>query len=154
MFFVLASVLGIPLSWHKTLGGDTLVWVGFELLLESYRVGISQRRADWFIRWSTEVASSPTIHMKTFEECLGRIMFVAGALEHECPFLGPLYKFLTLHPRNAIRRVPPCVSFFLNFLSRSVSIDRHYDCNQFLDKSSVAPRVDAQASSSRTGIGG
>ena len=27
--------------------------------------------------------------MKTFEEGLGRIMFVAGALEHERPFLGP-----------------------------------------------------------------
>ena len=49
---------------------------------------------------------------------------------------------------------PPYVTFILNFLSRSVSIDRHYDCNQFLDKSSVAPRVDAQASSTRTGIGG
>ena len=92
-FFVLASVLGIPLSWHKTLGGDTLVSVGIELLLESYRVGISQQRADWFIRWSTEVASSPTIHIKIFEEGLGRIMFVAGSLEHERPFLGPLYKF-------------------------------------------------------------
>ena len=76
-------------------------------------MGISQRRADWFIRWSTEVASSPTIHMKTFEEGLGRIMFVAGALEHERPFLGPLYKFLILHPRNAMRRVPPYVSFIL-----------------------------------------
>ena len=70
------------------------------------------------------------------------------------PFLGPLYKFLILHPRNAVRRVPPYVSFIPNFLSQSVSIGRHYDCNQFLDKSSVAPRVDAQASATRTGIGG
>ena len=92
--------------------------------------------------------------MKTFEEGLGRIMFVSGALEHDRPFLGPLYKFLTLHPRNAVRRVPPCVAFFLNFLSRSVSAGRHHDCNQFLDKACVSPRVDAQASSSRTGIGG
>ena len=153
VFFILASVLGIPLSWHKTSGGETLVWVGFELLLESYRVGISQRRADWFFRWSTEVASSPTIHMKSFEEGLGRIMFVAGALEHERP-LGSLCKFLTLHPRSAVRRVPPYVSFILNFLSQSVSIGRHYDCNQFLDRSNVAPRVDAQASGTRTGIGG
>ena len=26
-FFLLATVLGVPLSWHKTFGGDTLVWV-------------------------------------------------------------------------------------------------------------------------------
>ena len=49
--------------------------------------------------------------MGTFEEGLGRIMFVAGALEHERPFLAPLYKFLTMHPRNSIRRVPPYVCF-------------------------------------------
>ena len=37
VFFILAAVLGIPLSWYKTLGGDTLVWVGFELLRSSSR---------------------------------------------------------------------------------------------------------------------
>ena len=45
-------------------------------------------------------------------------------------------------------------SVHLEFLSRSVSSNRHYDCNEFLEKSGVAPRVDAQASSTRTGIGG
>ena len=29
LFFVLCAVVGVPLSWHKTCGGDTLVWVGF-----------------------------------------------------------------------------------------------------------------------------
>ena len=89
LFFGLSSVLGAPLSWHKTLGGNTLVWVGFELLLKSYKVGICQRRADWFARWATEIAAAPTDHMKAFEEGLGWIMFVAGALEHERQFLGP-----------------------------------------------------------------
>ena len=27
-FFVLCAVVGVPLSWHKTSGGDVLVWVG------------------------------------------------------------------------------------------------------------------------------
>ena len=30
--FVLCSVLGVLLSWRKTAGGDTVSWVGFELL--------------------------------------------------------------------------------------------------------------------------
>ena len=30
-FFVVCSLLGVPLSWGKTSGGDTLTWVGFEL---------------------------------------------------------------------------------------------------------------------------
>ena len=46
-------------------------------------------------------------------------MFVAGALEHERPFLVPLYKFLTMHPRDSIRRVPPVCLFYLEvFVSR------------------------------------
>ena len=54
---------------------------------------------------------------------------VAGALEHKRPFLGQV-------------------------LARSIAKNRHYDCNKFLERSRVAPRVDAQASSTRTGIGG
>ena len=49
-FFVPCAVIGVPLSWHKTSGGDVLVWVGFELLLRSRSVGISARRAEWFVR--------------------------------------------------------------------------------------------------------
>ena len=32
MFFIVCSVVGAPFSWHKTRGGDSVVWVGFELL--------------------------------------------------------------------------------------------------------------------------
>ena len=90
LFFFLCASLGVPLAWHKTAGGDTLIWVGFELLLRSHSIGISERRAEWFARWTEKIASSATVHMGSFEEGLGRIMFVAGALEHERPFLGPL----------------------------------------------------------------
>ena len=40
LFFVLCASVGVPLSWHKTCGGDTLVWVGFELMLRSRRTRI------------------------------------------------------------------------------------------------------------------
>ena len=43
--FVLCSVLGVPLSWRKTASGDTVSWVGFELLHRSYKIGLSDRRA-------------------------------------------------------------------------------------------------------------
>ena len=116
LFFVLSAVVGVPLSWHKTCGGNTLVWVGFEILLRSGSVGISSRRAEWFVRWDEKVADSPVIQMASFEEGLGRIMLVAGALEHERPFQAPLYKFLTMHPRNSVRRVPPYVAFIMRYL--------------------------------------
>ena len=55
-FFVLCSVVGVPLSWHKTSGGDTVFWVGFELLHWTHHLGISERRCS--AKWARETASS------------------------------------------------------------------------------------------------
>ena len=81
-------------------------------------------------------------------------MFVVGALELERPFLGPLYRFMSLHPRSSVRTVPPYVRLFLRNLADQVSGSRHYNCENSLESTTVAPRVDAQATSDRTGIGG
>ena len=92
--------------------------------------------------------------MGRFEEGLGRIMFVVGPLELERPFLGPLYRFMSLHLRSSARRFPPYIRFFLRYLADRVSGYRHYHCAVSMESTTVAPRVDAQASSERTGIGG
>ena len=68
-----------------------------------------------------------TINTASFEEWLGRSMYVAGALEYERPFLSPLYSFLSLHPRGAVRKVRAYVKYFLRYLSRQVSLSR-YNC--------------------------
>ena len=79
-FFVLCALSGVPLSWSKTTGGDTVAWVGFEIMHRSHSIGISTRRAEWFTKWTREVADSPTVNMDVFEEGLGRIMYVVGCL--------------------------------------------------------------------------
>ena len=154
VFFVVCDTVGIPLSWHKTSGGDVTNWVGFELLHRSYKLGVSQRRADWFVRWTRTTAEQKTVHMAAFEEGLGRVMYVAGALEHERPFLAPLHRFMTMHPRHSVQTVPPYVSFFLKFLADQVSQCRHYSCYVKEFPARSTPRVDAQASDSSAGIGG
>ena len=78
-FFLFCCTCGVPLSWNKTASGETVVWIG-----------ISQRQAQWFTKWTREVADSDQVHMARFEEGLGRIMFVVEAFELERPFLGPL----------------------------------------------------------------
>ena len=42
----------------------------------------------------SHVGHSSTVNIASFEEGLGRIMFVARALEHDRPFLRPLYKYI------------------------------------------------------------
>ena len=90
-FFVVCSLLGVPLSWGKTSGGDTLTWVGFELFHKSYRLGVSQRRAEWICRWCKEMSTTESVNTAVFEEGLGRISDVAGALEYERASLSPLF---------------------------------------------------------------
>ena len=155
LFFILCSTVGVPLSWHKkTGGGDTVVWVGFELLHRIRQLGISQRTAEWFTRWARETADAEYIHVARFEEGLGRIMFAAVALELERPLLGPWCRFMALHPRKSTRRVPSYVSFILRYLADQVARTRHCDCAETLESLAEAPRVDAQASDVRMGIGG
>ena len=153
-FFTLCSLVVAPLSWPKTAGGDTISWVGFEILNRTYKLGFSERRCQWFVRWTREVAESDHVQMTNFEEGLGRVMFVVGALEYERPFLGPLYRFLMLHPRGSVRRVPGFVKFILRFLAAQIEQTRHYSCAVELRSAPSAPRVDAQASDTRTGLGG
>ena len=134
-----SSSSGFPLAWSKTAGGDIVTWVGFELLHRYFQVGISARRAEWFSRWTRDMASPDHIHIGKFEEGLGHVMYVVGALEFERPFLGPLYKLMSIHPRNSVRRVPA-------YLDQDTGIEAFHPM-------ASAPRVDAQASLTRTGIG-
>ena len=78
-FFILCASCSVPLSWNKTAVGDTVDWIGFELLHASSELGISQRRADWFVKWTLEMANSTFVNMSRYEEGLGRIMYVVGA---------------------------------------------------------------------------
>ena len=133
--------------------GGTVTWVGFELLHRTRQLGISQIRAYWFRKWTTEVASSRTVHMASFEEGIGGVVYVAGALEYERLFLGPLYNFLSLHLRDSVRTVLLCVSFSLKHLAGQIAQCRHHDCAMKMYSDHLAPRVDAQASAGRTGIG-
>ena len=153
-FFTLCSLVVAPLSWPNTAGGDTISWVDFEILYRTYKLAFSERRCQWFVRWTREVAESDHVQMTNFEEGLGRVMFVVGALEYERPFLGPLYRFLMLHPRGSVRRVPGFVKFILRFLAAQIEQTRHYSCAVELRSAPSALRVDAQASDTRTGLGG
>ena len=90
--------------------------------------------------------------MDTFEEGLGRIIYVAGALEYERPFLAPLYMFLNIHPRDSTRKLPSHVDFILRHLSNQVEREKHHSFATQMIPTDTSLRVDAQASG--TGIGG
>ena len=85
-----------------------------------------------FIKWAKEVANSDTVNTTNFQEGLCRLTYVAGALEHERPYLSCTPPSGSSEESSGLREVLPAVPL----------------------RTSVAPRVDAQASEDRTGIGG
>ena len=48
VFFMLCVVSSVPLSWHKTAGGDEVTWVGFPW--GSHREELSGSR-DGVVKW-------------------------------------------------------------------------------------------------------
>ena len=82
----------------------TLVWVGFELMLRSWCIGIWASRADWFVRWTEKIANSSSVHLASFVEGLGRFMFVTQERRTENPFL--CYVFSTLSVEGDFQEAP------------------------------------------------
>ena len=93
------------------------------------------------MKWTRTTAEQTTVHMAKFEEGRGRVMYVTRALEHERPFVAPLCKFVTIHPRHSVQAVPSYVAFFLRFLASQVEQRRHHHaCAVPTYPSSAAPR--------------
>ena len=92
-FFVLRDSCQVPLSWNKAAGGDTVVWIGFELLHSSSKLGISQRLADWNVKMDSR---NRQLEIRECEPLRG-----GPWSDHVCGrSLKPLCRFLTLHPRG------------------------------------------------------
>ena len=100
VFFLVMTVLRIPLSWHKTRGGYVYPWVGFEFHLESWGLGLSEKRADWVVKFCRKLASEGQANTAYLEEGLGRLGYAMGALSWDRPFLAPLYIYLASQPRG------------------------------------------------------
>ena len=147
-FFIVCSIVGVTLSWNKTSGGETVTWAGFELLHrgdssesrkgEQTGSGSGQRKLRVLVLWTWRASRKAWA-----ESCTSRGHWSTRGL-----FSGPLYLFVSSPA------VPPYVSFFLRHLAAQVLECRHHHCSMKMFSDQLAPRVDAQASSDGTGLGG
>ena len=139
VFFLLRDVLGCPLSWNKTNRGTVTNWSGFELLPSKHSLGLTERRAAWVAKWARETAAARVVHVRAFNEALGRIVFATSDLELLRPFLSPPDAFATPGPRDSVRPAPAYVAFFLKFLAKSVEQERHSQCAATVVQEERAP---------------
>ena len=81
VFFLLLSVLRVPLSWAKTSGGHSLRWIGYEALLKELALGLTESRAAWLRGWFARLLEAGTVDLEDFRAGHGRAAFAFGALE-------------------------------------------------------------------------
>ena len=153
-FLWLLEIIGLQLSWKKCRGGYEFNWVGYHLLLRSFRIGLSESRAAWIIKWVTSLLAARRCHVGEFAEALGRLGFAVEALEYEKPFLAPLYKFAAVHGSAPDVKLPLYVLMVLVWIRSRIERRHTCPCRERRLPLSGALRVDARAVGSVIGIGG
>ncbi len=147
-------VLGVPLSWHKSQGGDVVRWIGYEVNLASLALGITARRAAWCVDFLLQLARDGRTDVGRLRSGLGRLCFVVGALEWERPFLAPLFAFVSKQPKGGHRALPLFVRLIAQYLASRISLRRLYP-SALARRSDIEPfRIDAAAEGDRIGVGG
>ncbi len=148
------SLLQLPISWNKIQGGSVIQWIGYELHLDHYSLGVTARRAAHAVSWLRRIIRDRRIKVAEFRSELGRLSFICGALEYERPFLSPLYAFLGVCRHQVVKSLPRFVAVACEYLASRLELRRLYPSAEKRRRSSTAPRVDARAEGQEIGIGG
>ncbi len=150
----LLVIVGVPLQWGKTAGGQRIDWVGYSFDLAQYTLGLSESRAAWAVAWCTKQADNGGGTLGELREGVGRLGFAAGALLFDAPFLSPLYAYLGVCRTTGYRKYPVFVRITLRFLADRIARRRSYNCATTPSPLEFGPRVDAAAQGDIIGIGG
>jgi hypothetical protein len=135
-------------------GGREIAWIGYAVDLRTLSLGISASRASWVCDWMNRVSRDGTVSIKELRSVIGRLAFVAGALEYERPFLSPIFTFLALHPGGGIKPIPIYLRLILRFLAARIARRRFYPSAISRSHQPHPFRVDAHADEEEVGIGG
>ncbi len=148
------EVLGIPLSWKKIHGGAMLQWIGYQVDVVGLQLGITASRAKWATDFCARLARDGRCRTDEFRSGLGRLSFIAGALEFERPFLAPLCAHASRLGDSRTNDLPMYIIIVLSYLSRRFQLRRMYPSAAIRDTAIEAFRVDACAIGDEIGIGG
>ena len=100
------EVMEMPLSWRKCRGGFETEWIGYQVDIRSWSVGVSEKKVAWLVQWVDRLVAEGQVLGREFKAGIGRMGFLAGAIRAARPFLAPLYatsarvgptSFVTLH---------------------------------------------------------
>ena len=115
--FAFLELLEIPLSWKKTRGGFKTEWIGYTIDLESWKIGVSERKVAWLVDWVKATNREGKILGREFRAGVGRMGFLAGAIRGARPFLAPLYAISARVSNTAFVELHMAVRLALEFFA-------------------------------------
>ena len=152
--FMFLDLLEIPLSWKKTRGGFKTEWIGYTVDLETWKIGVSEKKVAWLVDWVRATNREGKILGREFRAGVGRMGFLAGAISGARPFLAPLYATAARVSNTAFVELHMAVRLALEFFAEWL---RREPMKSPADPPGVAGevfRVDAMASDLGICIGG
>ena len=151
--FVL-ELVEVPLSWKKVRGGLTVQWIGYQLDVDERRKGISGRKVRRVTEWIEKHQASGGVTGRALRSALGRFCFVAGALQHVRPFLGPLFAWSAVLGQGTFARFPDAVAVLLDFVKEEINKEPMTRPRRWEDEVLEVFRVDAKAEGDHIVVGG
>lgn len=152
LFFLV--VLGVPMSWKKISAGFVVNWIGVEVNVREWTLGLSQRRADWAIGWMSKVLEAGEVNVGDLKQATGRLQFALGALPFDRPFLACFHAVLAVWDCDATIATPCPLRAAMLWLVRSLGRRRATSCKQRIVVTRALFRVDAKAEGSDISLGG
>ena len=152
MFFL--DLCEIPISWKKVRGGTVVQWIGYQLDVKDFKKGVSDKKVRWIKEWMEKHVSSGGVLGRDLKSALGRFSFVAGALSHVRPFLGPLFAWSARLSPGTFATFPDAIRVLLEFVKGQVEEESMTRPKKMKRGAKEAFRVDAKAEGDHIVIGG
>eukprot|EP00438_Fugacium_kawagutii_P023533 Skav200888 [mRNA] locus=scaffold1581:56890:58152:+ [translate_table: standard] len=148
------DLLEVPISWKKVRGGVVVQWIGYQLDVGNFLKGISERKVKWMLEWIEQRVTSGFVTGRELKLALGRFCFVAGALPHVRPFLGPLFAWAAVLGQGTCAKMPDAVVVLLEYIRGEVTKESMSSPRSLVDRPKEAFRVDAKAEGDCIVVGG
>ena len=151
--FVL-EIMEVPISYKKVRGGTTIQWIGYQLDVMKYEKGISASKVKWILEWIEKKRRDGGATGRELRSALGRFSFVAGALQHVRPFLGPLFAWSAAMAPATFSKFPEAVRSLLSLIEKEVARKPMSCPRRMPEVAREMFRVDAKAEKDLVVIGG
>ena len=119
-------MVGTPFKWSKFRGGVCLDYVGFYFDYFRFKVGLSERRANWIMDFIRDVQEGRgMVEHRRFTEFVGRLVYAGQVLYWLRPFMGPLHRWKAAIAPGTVALVPRMVMVVLRYILKLLQEKHH-----------------------------